>query len=168
MRRSRARRPWHTSSRSRGERLLPEPHEVETIRRIVDPRLVGRTIELVEIGNPAVITYLEATLCATRPLELRGGIGQGIGGLGSHGGTHVVDNGTAEKDRVNFLILSTTRLSDRDIVRVLRRNHLGVHQRSARNRISHSGCNSSRHQPLGRIRRLSVGFGEFFLTSDVR
>ncbi len=98
MRRSRARRPWHTSSRSRGERLLPEPHEVETIRRIVDPRLVGRTIELVEIGNPAVITYLEATLCATRPLELRGGIGQGIGGLGSHGGTHVVDNGTAEKD----------------------------------------------------------------------
>lgn len=97
MQRSRARRPWHTSSRSQGERLLPGLPEVETIRRIVDPRLVDRAIEPVEIGNPAVITYLEATLCATRPLELRGGIGQGIGGLGSHGGTHVVDNGTAEK-----------------------------------------------------------------------
>lgn len=43
---------------------MPELPEVETVRRIVGPQLVGRTIESVQMGNPAVIAYPEAPLFA--------------------------------------------------------------------------------------------------------
>ena len=48
---------------------MPELPEVKTIRRIVGPQLVGRTIESVEIGSPVVTAYPEAPLFAALVTE---------------------------------------------------------------------------------------------------
>lgn len=41
---------------------MPELPEVETVRRILEPQLIGRTIVSVDIANPAVIAYPEPPL----------------------------------------------------------------------------------------------------------
>jgi formamidopyrimidine-DNA glycosylase len=43
---------------------MPELPEVETVRRIIEPQLIGQTILSVSVSNPQIIAYPDATAFA--------------------------------------------------------------------------------------------------------